>query len=160
MRVRGVLLSAVAVVAAVGLAAGCSDSDDGGDEGRDNTATVEPSGQRNAPAEEPAAEDATGDVEIVRAGVMDHDVWGPGSYVVEYEITNNSSEPADYFVQLEFLDADGDVLGTTGVTADQLGPGKTSIGDTAPLDAEIENGTLADIHDVRVSEVDRTPVEE
>jgi hypothetical protein len=159
MRVRGVLLPAVAVVAAVGLAAGCSDSDDGSDEGRDNNATVEPSKQQQAPAEEPATEEATEDVEIVRAGVMDHDVWGPGSYVVEYEITNNGQEAADYFVQLEFLDADGDLLGTTGVTADQLGPGKTNAGDTAPLDAEIDNGTLADIRDVRVSEVDRTPSE-
>ncbi|MFI8008431.1 hypothetical protein [Streptomyces sp. NPDC086010] len=57
---------------------------------------------------------------------------------------------------LEFLDADGDVLGSTGVTADKLGPGKTNRGGTAPLESEIANGPMASIKSVRVSEVDRT----
>ncbi|WP_329368800.1 hypothetical protein OG896_24735 [Streptomyces sp. NBC_00669] len=93
----------------------------------------------------------------MKAGTADDPVWGPSAYVVHYVITNHGSTAADYFAQLEFLDSDGDHLGATGVTADQLGVGKTKTGDTAPLSAEIENGTIADIASVRVSEVDRTP---
>ncbi|MFB6991404.1 hypothetical protein ACFC0C_24880 [Streptomyces sp. NPDC056178] len=41
-------------------------------------------------------------------------------------------------------------------TVDRLGRGKTSTGNTAPLDAEITNGKIRDIRSVRVSTVDRT----
>ncbi len=47
-------------------------------------------------------------MKIVKSGFRDHDVWGPDAYVVEYEITNKGNDAADYFVQLEFLDVDGD----------------------------------------------------
>ncbi|MFF3096762.1 hypothetical protein [Streptomyces cyaneofuscatus] len=90
------------------------------------------------------------------SGVEDHETWGPQAFVVRYEVTNGGGEAADYFAQFEFLDADGDVLGSTGVTADKLGAGKTHKGDTAPLPAEITNGDLADIKKVRVSTVERT----
>ncbi|MDX2922782.1 hypothetical protein [Streptomyces sp. NE06-03C] len=86
----------------------------------------------------------------------DHETWGPKAYVVRYEVTNGGDGAADYFAQFEFLDGDGDVLGSTGVTADKLGAGKTHKGDTAPLPAEITNGDLADIKKVRVSLVERT----
>jgi hypothetical protein len=78
---------------------------------------------------------------------------------VKYEVTNGGKDAANYFVGLEFLDRDGDVLGSTGVTADKLGPGKTHKGDTAPVESEITNGSPKDIKSVRVSTVDRTPVE-
>ncbi|MFJ4703147.1 hypothetical protein ACIP5N_33850 [Streptomyces sp. NPDC088768] len=107
-----------------------------------------------APAKEALA--ASADVRIVKSGVEDHPTWGPGAYVVHYEITNHGRSAAGYFAQLEFLDADKDVLGTTGITADKLGAGKVSTGDTAPLDVEIRNGKMTDIRSVRVSEVDRT----
>ncbi|MGO4747922.1 hypothetical protein AB4212_04665 [Streptomyces sp. 2MCAF27] len=99
---------------------------------------------------------ASKDVRIMKAGVEDHEVWGPKAYVVHYEITNHGKSAADYFAQFEFLDKDGDVLGATGVTADKLGPGKTHKGDSAPLDSEITNGAMKDIKSVRVSQVDRT----
>ncbi|MFJ3545424.1 hypothetical protein ACIPQH_25050 [Streptomyces rubiginosohelvolus] len=106
-------------------------------------------GAEDAPA-------ASADVRIVSSAVEDHETWGPKAYVVRYEVTNGGSEAADYFAQFEFLDGDGDVLGSTGVTADKLGAGKTHKGDTAPLPAEITNGDLADIKRVRVSLVERT----
>ncbi|MFD8592315.1 FxLYD domain-containing protein [Streptomyces sp. NPDC059637] len=113
--------------------------------------------QDPAGGEDEEAAAAMRDVEITGSGVEDHDVWGPGAYVVRYKVTNGGNEAADYFVGLEFLDKDGDVLGSTGVTADKLGPGKTKEADAAPLEAEIENGEIADIRSVRVSEVQRTP---
>lgn len=173
MDVRRVALSVAAAGLVAGLVVGCSESEDSGGEGTDGGAAAgasaadgagggsqeEPGvGEEPAVEEEPAAEDATGDVTIVHAGVMDHDVWGPGAFVVEYEITNSTDEAQNYFASIEFLDADGDVLGSTGVTADQLGPGKTHSGDTAPLPVEIDNGEMADIVEARVSLVDRTPV--
>ena len=156
MRMRKIVLSVGAAVAVVGLGAGCSGGEDAGNAATGSAASA---GQAEVSAE-PAGEDlAKRDVKILDSGVKDHDVWGPGSYVVEYEITNGGKGAADYFVQLEFLDGDGDVLGTTGVSADKLGAGKTSRGDTAPIEAEIENGPMDSIKSVRVSMVDRTPPE-
>ncbi len=42
------------------------------------------------------------------------------------------------------------------MTADKLGAGKSKKADTAPLDAEIENGEMTDIKSVKVVEVQRT----
>ncbi|EDY43966.1 hypothetical protein [Streptomyces sp. SPB074] len=120
------------------------------------TSDAAPRKASGAPAATKEAPAASADVRIVKSGVEDHPTWGPGAYVVHYEITNHSTVAAGYFAQIEFLDADKDVLGTTGITADKLGAGKTSTGDTAPLDVEIRNGKMTDIRSVRVSEVDRT----
>ncbi|MEU8870498.1 FxLYD domain-containing protein [Streptomyces javensis] len=148
---RRLWFSVAAVVIAAGVLTACSSSDDG----------EEPSskGTTAAGAKETgsvAGRDTTKDVRITRSGFEDHEVWGPHAYVVHYKITNHGSGRADYFAQFEFLDADGDRLGTTGVTADKLGAGKTKAADAAPLDVEIENGKIADIKSVRVSQVDRT----
>ncbi|MEU6015287.1 hypothetical protein ABZ826_14915 [Streptomyces sp. NPDC047515] len=78
------------------------------------------------------------------------------AYVVHYTIRNGGSGAANYYARFEFLDKDGDVLGKTGVTADKLGPGKTKTGESAPLDSEIEHGTVKDIASVRVAHVERT----
>lgn len=154
---RRVGLSVAAVVAAVGLMAGCSGSEDTSDAGKDGAAVEASAGGGEGKPEDAAeGDDASGDVKITSSGVKDHEVWGPDAYVVEYTITNHGKGAADYFAQFEFLDKDGDVLGSTGVTADKLGAGKTKTGDAAPLDVEIENGKIADIQDVRVSQVDRT----
>lgn len=152
---RKLRLSVVAAVAVVGLVAGCSGGEDAGDAGKGSTAAA---GQEEAGAEGgEAGEDlAKRDVRITDSGYRDHDVWGPDAYVVAYEITNGGKGAANYFVQLEFLDKDGDVLGTTGVGADKLGAGKTHTGDTAPVEAEITNGPMSGIKSVRVSAVERT----
>ncbi|MEU3044295.1 hypothetical protein ABZ700_25770 [Streptomyces diastaticus] len=157
MRRVGVYVGAVVTAAA--LVSGCAGSSGGtgGGEGAPASAgSSAPAG--SAPAEAKGGDEdlAARDVELGKAGFQDHDVWGPGAYVTPYSITNRGDEAASYFVGLEYLDADGDVLGSTGVTADKLGSGKTSKGDTAPLEAEIRNGELADIRSVRVSTVERT----
>lgn len=142
---------AAAVLAAGLTLAGCSGSTSG------TGAEAKPAGHTptsKAPAT--GASEAREDVTITRSGWEDHPVWGPHAYVVHYKITNHGGKAADYFAQFQFLDADGDLLGSTGVTADQLGPGKTKKGDTSPLKAEIENGAPSDIKTVRVGEVDRT----
>lgn len=137
-----------AAVFAVMVLSGCG----GGDETAVESSVT---GAPGAPVT-PAESSAERDVRIVKSGVADHETWGEKAYVVQYEITNGGREAANYFAQLEFLDADGDVLGSTGVTADKLGVGKTHKGDIAPLPAEITNGKIADIREVRVSEVDRS----
>ncbi|MEV0322362.1 hypothetical protein ACIBKX_28215 [Streptomyces sp. NPDC050658] len=95
------------------------------------------------------------DVALTRKGREKHEVWGD-TYVFHWKITNSGKEAADYFAQVEFFDKDGDFLGSTGITAERLGPGKSSKGDSAPLDAEITNGKIADIADAKVAEVTRT----
>ncbi|MFE5207134.1 hypothetical protein [Streptomyces sp. NPDC056600] len=148
---RGRVVVAGLVVAA-GLVAGCGAAEDGGTAGKARADV----NARPAPVTSP--HDATPrDARILESGFEDHATWGPDSYVVRYEITNGGKDDAHYFVGFEFLDEDGDVLGSTGVTADKLGPGKTKRGDTAPLPSEIENGPLKSITAVRVSTVERMP---
>lgn len=145
-------LVAGAAVAAVLLVAGCGGSE-GGSAGGGSSSAESASGGDGKAAE---ASEALKDAKITGHGFEDHDVWGENAYVTRYEITNRGKGAANYFVQFEYLDADGDVLGSTGVTADKLGEGKTNKGDTAPVEAEITNGPLSEIKDVRVSEVERT----
>ncbi|MGW1318550.1 hypothetical protein [Streptomyces sp. NPDC002426] len=152
---RKVWLSVAAGVAAAAVMTACT-STDGGEGSAKGDASASSSAAGAAGAEDAPAAKAPKDATIVGSGFEDHETWGPGAYVVRYEITNSGDEAADYFVGLEFLDADGDVLGSTGVTADKLGPGKTNKGDTAPLESEISNGPMSAIKSVRVSEVDRT----
>ncbi len=142
-------LVAVAAVAAAALLTGCGDTgEETAGSGSSSPAAAKGDAKREASAE-------AKDVKITRSGVEDHEVWGR-AFVTHYEITNHGKGAANYFVQLEFLDGDGDVLGATGVTADKLGPGKTNKGDTAPMESEIKNGKMSDIKRVRVSTVERT----
>lgn len=148
-------IAAAALTAAASLTACSSDSTSSSPEAESSSsAAAAPAGVSGAKAKDET--DATADVKITKAGVEDHEVWGPGAYVVHYKITNGGDEAADYFAEIEVLDKDGDHLGQTGVTADKLGPGKSREGDIGLLDAEVENGKLADIASARVSKVDRT----
>ncbi|MEU3556133.1 FxLYD domain-containing protein [Streptomyces fragilis] len=152
MRRGRVPVAVVGLVVAAGLVAGCGAAEDTG------TAKGIRAGADARPGTVPGADGVSPrDARILESGFEDHATWGPGSYVVRYEITNGGKDAAHYFVGFEFLDADGDVLGSTGVTADGLGPGRTKRGDTAPLASEIENGPLKSIADVRVSTVERMP---
>ncbi|MFB7496042.1 hypothetical protein ACFC09_15345 [Streptomyces sp. NPDC056161] len=154
---RRIGLCVATAVAAVGLVGGCSGAEDADGAGAGKGSTAATARQGGAAGE--GAEDAAKrDVKITDSGYQDHEVWGPHAYVVRYVITNGGKGAADYFAQFEFLDREGDVLGSTGVTADKLGAGKTHRGDAAPLEAEITNGSIKDIKSVRVSAVDRTPV--
>lgn len=146
-------MSVIALTAALMLGATACGADDES-EGDDPKASGQSSATGAGGGDEKEASHKK-DVTITKSGVEDHEGWGDGAYVVHYKITNGGDVQADYFAGLEFLDADGDVLGTTGITADKLGPGKSSTGDTAPVESEIENGKMTDIRDVRVSQVDR-----
>lgn len=144
---RRTAAAAAALTAALALTScGGGDSDSG------DSSKPAPSSSNTADAET-----HTSDAKLAKQGVEDHDTWGDGAYVVHYEITNSGSGPADYFAMIEFLDSDGDVLGTTGVTADKLGAGKTKRDSISPLAAEIDNGEMSDIETARVSDVARTP---
>lgn len=123
-----------------------------------SSSSSSPTADGKPAAEDEAKSEHADDVEITKQGVEDHDTWGPGAYVFHYKITNEGDETADYFAQIEFLDTDGDVLGTTGITADKLGPGKSKSDNSSPLPVEIENGEVADIDTARVTEVERTPI--
>ncbi|MET8747244.1 hypothetical protein [Streptomyces sp. NPDC004728] len=144
----------VAVAVGAVVLTGCS----GGEEAAAGKGSASSAADKPKPQDKPTKAEvpASKDVRIVKAGVEDHQTWGPKAYVVHYTITNGGSGAANYFAGLEFLDRDGDVLGSTGVTADKLGAGKTHTGDTAPLESEIRNGKMSDIRSVRVSQVDRT----
>ncbi|MDI9836238.1 hypothetical protein [Streptomyces sp. KAU_LT] len=98
---------------------------------------------------------APAEVKIVKAGYEDSDTWGPHSYVVHWELTNTGSKAGNFYAGLDFTDADGDVMGSTGITADKVGPGKTATGETAPLEVEIDKGDPDKIKGVEVSEVER-----
>ncbi|MFJ2882417.1 hypothetical protein ACIQGT_14150 [Streptomyces sp. NPDC093108] len=147
----------VLVAAAMGtlVLTGCS----GGEEAAAGKGTASQAADKPGPQNEGAKTKrpaAALDVRIVTAGVEDHKTWGPRAFVVHYKATNSGSQPASYYAEIEFLDQDGDHLGQTGITVDKLGPGKTSTGDTAPLESEIRNGQLTDIRSARVTKVDRT----
>lgn len=145
------VLTAAALVAAGSLTACSSDSATSTPK-EDSSSNSAPAGAKGAEKKEA---DTVADVKITKAGVEDHEVWGPGAYVVHYTITNRGTEVADIYSEIEVLDKDGDHLGQTGVTADKLGPGKSKVGDIGLLDAEVENGKLGDIASARVSKVDR-----
>ncbi|WP_405759504.1 hypothetical protein OG234_13475 [Streptomyces sp. NBC_01420] len=141
-------LVAVAAVLAAGLLSGCGGAGD----------TTEGAGKgAGAVASSPAVKESAAPAKVVirKAGFEDHEVWGPHAYVVHWELTNTGKAAGNFYAGIDFLDADGDVLGSTGITADKLGPGKTARGDSAPLPAEIGNGTIADIRGARVTEVER-----
>ncbi|MFE7928343.1 hypothetical protein ACFU6S_06315 [Streptomyces sp. NPDC057456] len=148
-------LVAGSAVAAAALLTGCGGTEDGATEGGSSSSAATESGSSPSAATGEASAGAE-DVKVVKSGFEDHEVWGDHAYVIHYEITNHGKGAANYFVGFEFLDADGDALGSTGVSADKLGVGKTNTGDSAPLDAEITNGKIADIKSVRVSTVERT----
>lgn len=144
MRRLGLVAAAVLVA---GMLAACGGTEDSaGGDGKGGAAA-------SAPA--PKKSEAPADVTLVKQGWEDHEVWGDNAYVVHWELTNTGAEAGNFYAGLEFLDADGDVLGSTGITADKLGPGKTSTGNSAPLEAEITNGPMSAIKSARVSEVER-----
>jgi hypothetical protein len=153
MRRLGVAVAAVLMLSPVVV--GCDGETTASNEGKGSSTSAPAS----TGAEKPKAPAASKDVKITKSGVEDHDVWGPGAYVVHYEVTNHGDDAANYYAEIELLDKDGDHLGQTGITADKLGPGKTSTGDIGILQAEITNGKLSDIVKARVSQVDRTKPE-
>jgi hypothetical protein len=144
---RKVAAACAALVTVVGLA-GCA---------AEETAAGKARAAVDAPAEEGKAgrASAPAKVEIVSAEHQNHDTWGPDAFVVKWELTNTGDTAGDFYAGLDFVGADQDVLGSTGITADKVGPGKTATGETAPLEVEIDKGKIADITGVKVTEIQR-----
>lgn len=151
-------LTAVTAAATLALAlTGCGSESDPDDDAKSTPSASSPASADSADTDtEQEDGDHKDDVEITKHGVEDHETWGPDAYVVHYKITNSGDKAASYYAGIEFVDSDGDVLGSTGITADKLGAGKSKQDHIAPLPVEIENGEPSDIDDVRVTEVDRT----
>lgn len=169
-RATTVSAAAVAVVLLLGGTAGCSADDSEGSAGTGGADSADSAPGGPDSADEDTDTDGDGDTEvggdgadghavITGHGIADHETYGAGSYVVEYTITNGGTDTASYFVSLEFLDGDGDLIGSTGVLADRLGPDKSTSGDAVPLEVELTAGTVEDIADVRIGQVRRTPAE-
>jgi hypothetical protein len=137
------------MVLAVGsLVTACGDTETTADgRGAETSATAGAVEASESPA-------AAADVKIVSAGFEDHETWGKNAYVVRWKLTNTGKVQGGFYAGLDFLDKDGDVLGSTGITAEKVGPGKTAKGETAPLDVEIDKGKMSDIKGVKVTEVE------
>lgn len=152
-RNRIVLAAAGLATAALALTA-CGSSSDGAKDAPSQAAKA--GAKAEAAADETKATSAKSDVKITKSGFEDDEMYGANAYMVHFKITNSTDAPKDYFAQLRFLDKDGDLLGSTGVTADELGSGKTHADKTAPLDVEIDNGKMSDIASVEIGDVTRT----
>ncbi|MGW4007903.1 hypothetical protein [Streptomyces sp. NPDC004763] len=153
---RKIRLSAgvAAVVFAAGLLSACGGGD--GESSTSAASTAASASEGGAPVEDAKSESSKpADVKIVKAGYEDHEVWGDNAYVVYWELTNTGDKAGNFYAGLDFLDKDGDVLGSTGITADKVGPGKTAKGNASPLDVEIDKGEMSDIKDVRVTDIER-----
>lgn len=153
MRKIRLSVSVGAVVLAAGLLAGCGGTDD--DSSAASSASPAASGGAAVEGDAKSKPSAPADVKIVKSGYENHEVWGDNAYVVYWELTNTGDKQGHFYAGLDFLDADGDVLGSTGITADKVGPGKTAKGNTAPIDAEIDKGDMSAIKDVRVTDIER-----
>ncbi|MEZ7005024.1 hypothetical protein [Streptomyces sp. AD55] len=145
MRRFGLAVAAVVLLSPLAVACGGSD---GSSEGKGSAAAT-----TSAPAVKESA--APGEVKIVKAGYEDSETWGENAYVVHWELTNTGDEVGDFFAGLDFIGPDDDVVGSTGITADKLSPGKTARGETSPLPAEIDKGEISEITGVRVASVER-----
>lgn len=100
-----------------------------------------------------APEKSTHDKDVKVTGQGAKTEYGTTTYDIEFTVTNSGGEAANYWIEFEAYDKDGDFLGSTGSSVERLGPGKTKTDETSFYDETIENGKLADIDTVKVKEV-------
>lgn len=92
------------------------------------------------------------DVKVTQQGSKtEYDVT---TYDIAFTVTNSGDEAANYWIEFEAYDKDGDFLGSTGSSVERLGPGKTKTDKTSFYDETVENGKLADIATVKVKKVE------
>lgn len=117
-------------------------------------------GDESSPTEEDDAKESDApeanahgkDVKVTRQGPKtEYDVT---TYNIAFTVTNSGDEAANYWIEFEAYDKDGDFLGSTGSSVERLGPGKTKTDETSFYDETVENGKLADIDTVKVKEVE------
>lgn len=92
------------------------------------------------------------DVKVTQQGSKTE--YGTTTYDVAFTVTNSGDEAANYWIEFEAYDKDGDFLGSTGSSVERLGPGKTKTDETSFYDETVENGKLADIETVKVKKVE------
>ncbi|MEV7594004.1 hypothetical protein AB0O42_27430 [Streptomyces sp. NPDC089922] len=91
-------------------------------------------------------------------GRADPDYGGGPVYLYDLSITNLGKDTADYRVTIEVYDKDGDFLGEHDAFAERLGPDKTNRQpDQLIVPNGVSNGTIADIADLKVTDVERVP---
>lgn len=79
-------------------------------------------------------------------------------YLYDLSITNLGKETADYRVTIEAYDKDGDFLGEHDAFPERLGPDKTNRQpEQLIVPNAVSNGTIADIADLKVTDVERGP---
>ncbi|MDX2759116.1 FxLYD domain-containing protein [Streptomyces europaeiscabiei] len=101
-------------------------------------------------APEKSAHDA--DVKVTQQGSKTE--YGTTTYDIAFTVTNSGDEAANYWIEFEAYDKDGDFLGSTGSSVERLGPGKTKTDETSFYDETVENGKLADIDTVKIKKVE------
>ncbi|MCX4719168.1 hypothetical protein OG818_25860 [Streptomyces virginiae] len=91
-------------------------------------------------------------------GHVDPDYGGGPVYLYDLSITNLGKDTADYRVTIEAYDKDGDFLGEQSAFAERLGPDKTNRQpEQLIVPNGVSNGTIADIADLKVTDVERVP---
>lgn len=112
-----------------------------------------PTGEDDAKESDAPEANARGkDVKVTRQGPKtEYDVT---TYNIAFTVTNSGDEAANYWIEFEAYDKDGDFLGSTGSSVERLGPGKTKTDETSFYDETVENGKLADIDTVKVKKVE------
>ncbi|GAB3969093.1 FxLYD domain-containing protein [Streptomyces sparsus] len=120
----------------------------------DHLCTDEDASEADAGAEQSEAPGTVHDkdVKITEQGAeSEYDI---NTYRVTFTVTNSGKEAANYWIEFEAYDQDGDFLGGTGSSVERLGPGKTKNAEIDFYDETVENGELADIDTVKVKKVE------
>lgn len=116
----------------------------------DEADKTEEDGAKESKAPEKSAHDK--DVKVTQQGSKTE--YGTKTYDIAFTVTNSGDEAANYWIEFEAYDKDGDFLGSTGSSVERLGPGKTKTDETSFYDETVENGKLADIDTVKVKKVE------
>jgi len=104
--------------------------------------------------ESPDAAGGTHDKDVKVTGQGPKTEYDFTTYRIAFTVTNSGSEAANYWIEFEAYDKDGDFLGSSGSSVERLGPGKTKTDEVDLYDEEIENGKLSDIDTVKVKKVE------
>lgn len=87
-----------------------------------NEAANTPAPADNGISRGAGSKDATKDVTRIRVSEPD----AIGIRTINLTITNHSSEPSDYYIELALEDAEGNNVGMTNATADRIKPGQNA----------------------------------
>jgi hypothetical protein len=135
----------VFIVTPIVLFAGCTAITIGALSGVDTDSSLTEATNESGISQGVGSKDASADVKLVRFS-------GPdvlGLMTVHIEVTNNSSERSDYYIEMALVDKAGNNVGMTNAVADNIEPGQK-----AKAEAQFSTSDGAD--EVKVTEVSRT----